>query len=1051
VSIIQEIAAQRQKLLDGIEANEGDINLRIFEDFYPDEAHFIYELLQNAEDAGATEVAFELTRHGCSFEHNGTRHFDERDIRGITGIFNSSKKERTDKIGKFGVGFKSVFVYTDTPTIFSRDYSFKIVKLVLPEEVAPKPSLGQRTRFDFPFNNPKKNVKVAYAEVKAGLEHLSETTLLFLRNLGSIRWRVDAQRGEVIRKEHSEFHVEVQKVVDGTEILSSHWLRFTAPVRDVEVFSAPVEGVERQQVAVAFEMALRGEAKSFDKDKTLSEQFKIVPADRGKVSVFFPAEKETSGLRFHLHGPFVPELSRASIKNSTENLPLFEQIAALAANSLHSIRQLGLLTGEFLAVLPNNEEPLPNRYQIIRQAIIDEMKREALVPTYGGDYATAARLLQARRATIKSLLSKADLAFVTGRTDHPEWAIGASQKNSLQDKFLSSLDIRSWDAENLVDFFEMKARKSTGGWDQCELSRDVLGWLASKPFEWLQALYSIFLRYCQEERDFRNLADVYFVRLASGKWGTAAISYFQTGSVGESDQFYRVDERVFTEGTKKTQQQEARKFLELLGVREPNEADELRLLLRSRYKEGAIYPADKEYLIDLERMISFLEKNPDSENIFYDAKVFKISSLNSNWASATKIYLDEPFKRTDLRQLYSLTKDQRLKRWPLDDWYLSCGIPVERIVKFAELLGCQKEFDKIAVTANCIDNPHWSSTLSKAPGERAGNVVNRDFALSPEAVELLRSNDVAAVRLVWKALCRGDSSRPSILEAVYQITDRGGPCRSPSQLVCTLRDLAWVPQTEGTFVKPSQAVIGRLPKGFSIDAGYKWLEAIGFGVEERSRSTETAVRAKHRKELGFESEEELERALEFNRLPREEKDRILSEAKRRRAEPIELPKRPVRNPEIRTQRVGADARATPEKSVATRERSVQLGVAEAKAEAKAYLKDQYTNANGQMICQVCKDELPFKLASGGYYFEAVELIANSPRRYRATYLALCPNHAAAYQYANAQRDSMGEVVATASSTEVDIALGGRETTIYFTQMHLADAKASLETDDVEGK
>jgi hypothetical protein len=204
-----------------------------------------------------------------------------------------------------------------------------------------------------------------------------------------------------------------------------------------------------------------------------------------------------------------------------------------------------------------------------------------------------------------------------------------------------------------------------------------------------------------------------------------------------------------------------------------------------------------------------------------------------------------------------LTKDQRLKRWPLDDWYLSCGIPVERIVKFAELLGCQKEFDKIAVTANCIDNPHWSSTLSKAPGERAGNVVNRDFALSPEAVELLRSNDVAAVRLVWKALCRGDSSRPSILEAVYQITDRGGPCRSPSQLVCTLRDLAWVPQTEGTFVKPSQAVIGRLPKGFSIDAGYKWLEAIVFGVEERSRSTETAVRAKHRKELGFESEEEL--------------------------------------------------------------------------------------------------------------------------------------------------------------------------------------------------
>ena len=199
MSIIQAIAIKRQKLLDGIEANEGDISLRIFEDFYPDEAHFIYELLQNAEDAGAAEVAFELTQHGCSFEHNGTRHFDERDIRGITGIFNSSKKEKTDKIGKFGVGFKSVFVYTDSPIVFSKNHSFKIVKLVLPVEVTPKKNLGQLTRFELPFNNPKKNVKAAHAEIKAGLEQLSETTLLFLKNTRHIKWRIDDKKGEILR------------------------------------------------------------------------------------------------------------------------------------------------------------------------------------------------------------------------------------------------------------------------------------------------------------------------------------------------------------------------------------------------------------------------------------------------------------------------------------------------------------------------------------------------------------------------------------------------------------------------------------------------------------------------------------------------------------------------------------------------------------------------------------------------------------------------------------------------------------------------------------
>ena len=132
-----------------------------------------------------------------------------------------------------------------------------------------------------------------------------------------------------------------------------------------------------------------------------------------------------------------------------------------------------------------------------------------------------------------------------------------------------------------------------------------------------------------------------------------------------------------------------------------------------------------------------------------------------------------------------------------------------------------------------------------------------------------------------------------------------------------------------------------------------------------------------------------------------------------------------------------------------RQRSVQVGVAEAKAEAKVYLADQYTNLNGQMVCQACKGELPFKLPTGAYYFEAVELVPDSPKRYREAYLALCPNHAAAYLYANEQLSSMHELVATAASNEIEIALGGDVTTLYFTQMHLVDAKACLNSEESE--
>lgn len=124
-----------------------------------------------------------------------------------------------------------------------------------------------------------------------------------------------------------------------------------------------------------------------------------------------------------------------------------------------------------------------------------------------------------------------------------------------------------------------------------------------------------------------------------------------------------------------------------------------------------------------------------------------------------------------------------------------------------------------------------------------------------------------------------------------------------------------------------------------------------------------------------------------------------------------------------------------------------LGASDAIAAAKVYLQDQYTNSSGQMVCQVCKDELPFRLPSGSYYFEAVELIADSKKRHRATYLALCPNHAAAYRHANDQRNAMAELVSTASCAEMDLALGGVETTVYFTQTHLADAKACIESDE----
>ena len=45
-------------------------------DKYPDTAHFVYELLQNAEDANATHVSIILKDDKRFFKQDGTRQFD---------------------------------------------------------------------------------------------------------------------------------------------------------------------------------------------------------------------------------------------------------------------------------------------------------------------------------------------------------------------------------------------------------------------------------------------------------------------------------------------------------------------------------------------------------------------------------------------------------------------------------------------------------------------------------------------------------------------------------------------------------------------------------------------------------------------------------------------------------------------------------------------------------------------------------------------------------------------------------------------------------------
>jgi hypothetical protein len=161
-----------------------------------------------------------------------------------------------------------------------------------------------------------------------------------------------------------------------------------------------------------------------------------------------------------------------------------------------------------------------------------------------------------------------------------------------------------------------------------------------------------------------------------------------------------------------------------------------------------------------------------------------------------------------------------------------------------------------------------------------------------------------------------------------------------------------------------------------------------------------------------------------------------------------FPTRVVTNPERRQERLREQISESPKKEYEERERSVRTtrGV----IDPSLWLREQYTNEDGQMVCQICKKEMPFKKLDGDYYFEAVEAFTKDIlfKEHEAQFLALCPLCAAMYKELVKKSDAaMAELRAAISITdslESPLRLKDRETSIQFVETHLCDIRTILE-------
>lgn len=1029
-SVIDRVRSERVDLARVLKKHIGI--RRIVEELYPDSAHFIFELLQNAEDTGSTEVDFVLTNKGLSFEHNG-RPFTEPDILGITDVGEGTKFNDVDTVGQFGVGFKAVFAYTESPRIWSRTYSFQIDDLVLPSLLNDRNNLNGKTRFEFPFNNAKKPRDVAFKEVAAGLRDLAASTLLFLNHLQSISWKIgDSETGSVLRIPHTEDHIEVLKQSDGATAESYHFLRFMKPVDELSKQT-------QQKVAIAFALDFLPNTKAFNQKIPIAKQMKISPV-QGEVAVFFPAEKETSGLRFHLHGPFVPELSRASIKDTPANEPLFEQLAQLAAISLHEIRDHGLLTADFLSVLPNKQETIPARYDAIRKSIIHAMNSEALTPTHSKLHAPANLLLQAK-ASLKSLLSEQDIEFLVDYDDQaPGWAVGASQKNNNIDRFLDSLAITDWGLDEFVELLvdctsEGSHHVSRAPYWVSGPDAEFMEWLALKPIEWHQQLYALLFSELAPEGELHRFETCRIARLSDGNYSLGSECFFSDDGEQDDSMLPRVAVEAYSTGRSKTQQHNSRKFLEDTGVRVVGEAEQVELILKQRYTYDAEIPDIKIYRKDLRRFVALVEKDPSRAELFKEYYIF--NSCGDTWRKPPGIYLDKPYIDTGLSAYWEVQEDDDIAPL-LDEFYENVGVSLKRVASFAKAVGAEVELR--VETCHCYQNPEWNY-LSQVGGERHTSPINRDYNI-PAIEDLLATPSLRLSKLVWRTMCSLPKDGRHLI-AIYRRNASAGSRQTASTLIHVLRNAAWIPQGSGSFVRPAEASRELLPDGFPFDIGQRWLQDVKWGEEIVKRSEQRREKETFAKELGFSDLLSLERGRRFTALPLEDQERFLNDLERKAD--LELPEHTPSNPDRRATRVGQVAYEAPERKTAARMRSISVGLEEIKAEAAPYLQQQYS-VEGEIICQVCKAQMPFKLGDGSSYFEKVEFLPDLSKRHHQNYLALCPNHAAMFKHANGSKELMLDMFCELTSNELEVILAQENQTVYFTKTHIADLKKVIEVD-----
>ena len=444
--------------------------LKIIINQYSDRTHFIYEILQNAEDAGATYIKFSLSKNRLYIYHDG-RPFNEKDIQGVCGIADGTKEDGT-RIGHFGIGFKSVYCYTEKPEIYSGQYSFVIKDQLFPEQTSPIRNLDQKeTCMVLPFDKEDVPADIAFKEIKDALiKRLNAQSILMLENIADVKIDVEGYP-ESIHISKKRYPLDKDNFPDnvfGLSLQTTIKNLNTHKERYIDADYLFFTDAEKEATAIIFNV----------------EGKELKPVKNSKIYAFFPTAKEAHQ-NFYIHAPFDTTPARDNFKEGAEygrhNVLLIQRLGKLIWFSFSWMKNHGYLSvNGFNTVFPIYEYDEADILYGLYENSIDIIREEAILPTnVPGEYKKIDEIRVPLWGVIVDVFNDEDLRRLMG--NHKiSWLAKQFTTESFSD---------------IRHFLDKNFHPIVLDWKDLVMRMDVL-FLRQKETSWMEHLMSRIESYC---------------------------------------------------------------------------------------------------------------------------------------------------------------------------------------------------------------------------------------------------------------------------------------------------------------------------------------------------------------------------------------------------------------------------------------------------------------------------------------------------------------------------------------------------------------------------